>query len=247
MLIAGGQMSTGPTGIAFCQKARMELAVELFMDPLHRFWNSEKLGLLQGGGYETVLPTCIPYNVNVGPWRTGGWVAQLDAQRRAHLATHVLGSCALMSSLLPLIARDLGKEDMLGSTDLELEAVRMLREDKRLTARGVGVALCRWSSWVDSHEYWSEVYHLRLLLMLLWGLACGLVPCRTHGLALTVAGVPTKVEEERKESMQTSASRSGAMQSRGALEGACAKSWLCRLPSCISSRPWSTHCRAHRG
>ena len=53
LLIAGDQMSTGPTGVTFCQKTGMELAVELFMDPPHRFWNSEKLGLLQGGAYET--------------------------------------------------------------------------------------------------------------------------------------------------------------------------------------------------
>eukprot|EP00974_Lingulodinium_polyedra_P050486 4855569-Lingulodinium_polyedra.AAC.1 len=42
----------------------------LMMDPPHRFWNSEKLGLIQGDGWEVVSLLTVVFNINHGPWRS---------------------------------------------------------------------------------------------------------------------------------------------------------------------------------
>eukprot|EP00974_Lingulodinium_polyedra_P035240 3384011-Lingulodinium_polyedra.AAC.1 len=61
-IIAADQQSTGTTGVAFTHSKDLELATQLFMDPPHRFWNNEKLGLLQGNGWAVIVLTTIPYS-----------------------------------------------------------------------------------------------------------------------------------------------------------------------------------------
>ena len=75
--IVADQAGTGVAAAAFLQH-HLGLSVALLMDPPHRFWNSEKLGLVQGDGWETIALTSLVFNINYGPWQTGGWLAQLS-------------------------------------------------------------------------------------------------------------------------------------------------------------------------
>eukprot|EP00974_Lingulodinium_polyedra_P020325 1964945-Lingulodinium_polyedra.AAC.1 len=77
------------------------------MDPPHRFWNSEKLGLLQGDAFEAVLLSGILFNVGNGPYNTHAWQAQLSEALAEYVALNSPGTCPLLAAFLPLIARDM--------------------------------------------------------------------------------------------------------------------------------------------
>ena len=74
--IAADQASCGIFAMSFLQ-GHENLDCDLLADPPHRFWNSEKLGLLAGHAWEAVLLTSIPYSVNDGPWASAGFHQQL--------------------------------------------------------------------------------------------------------------------------------------------------------------------------
>ena len=86
-VIAFAHMSTIPRGLSivadqagnglsafFFLTFFFGLSTMLMADPPHRFWNSEKLGLVQGGGWEVVALMTLVFNINLGPWKPAdGW------------------------------------------------------------------------------------------------------------------------------------------------------------------------------
>eukprot|EP00974_Lingulodinium_polyedra_P095676 9274147-Lingulodinium_polyedra.AAC.1 len=56
----------------------------LLPDPPHRFWNSEKLGLLQGDGWEVISLLTLVFNIAHGPWKTQKWLSELSAAHQEY-------------------------------------------------------------------------------------------------------------------------------------------------------------------
>ena len=80
------------------------------MDPPHRFWNSEKLGLVAGDGWEVVAALTVVFNINHGPWRTGKWLSELSQAQSEYFAGHdKWETCPLLKAFLSLIARNKGR------------------------------------------------------------------------------------------------------------------------------------------
>ena len=63
-------------------------------------------------------------------------------------------------------------------------------DDPRLVQSGPKLALARWYSWLDSWHYWQPVYHLRLLILLYWGMGMSVLSKTDHGLSLSQAAAP---------------------------------------------------------
>eukprot|EP00974_Lingulodinium_polyedra_P023490 2269042-Lingulodinium_polyedra.AAC.1 len=185
------------------------------MDPPHRFWNSEKLGLLQSGSWESVLLTTIPYTINDGPWHSSGWLQQLNNAKAAYLAANTPGESPLLRHLLPRIAKDLGAEEELAAGTLGDRVWGMLQHDKRLSTKGPVLALTRWYSWVDSHEHWRPLYHCRLLLMLIWSIGAGVLTKKSGHTALSLAKPVAPAGAEAKETMAEQKAKLARVQSKG--------------------------------
>eukprot|EP00974_Lingulodinium_polyedra_P109723 10613885-Lingulodinium_polyedra.AAC.1 len=215
LVIAADQQSTGTTGIAFLQSLEAQLVVDLVMDPPHRFWNSEKLGLLQGNGWEPVLLTTIPYSINEGPWHGGGWLAQLNNAKDEYLALVDPACCPLFQHLLPLIAADLGKPNEVNDEAFVDSVVSMLREAKQLRTKGPVLALCRWYSWCDAREHWRPWYHFRLLIALLWAMGAGLLSKKSEEISLSLAQLPSAAAEGRKETMREQQGKQEKLRNKG--------------------------------
>eukprot|EP00969_Alexandrium_andersonii_P283180 12519261-Alexandrium_andersonii.AAC.1 len=156
-------MSCGPTGISFLQRARPELLVDLLFDPPHRFWNSEKLGLLAGDGWDAILLTSIPICINDGPWGGSGFLQQLVGAKDEYMAISSMDSCPLFASFLPRVAHDVGREAELGTPAFAQEVWELLRDGSQLRSKGPKPALSRWYSWADAFQYWQKLARLRLL------------------------------------------------------------------------------------
>ena len=109
--LAADQQSCGPAGTAFMNSMNVALGVDLLFDPPHRMWNSEKLGLLYGGGWESILMTSIVYAVNDGPWQGGAFLSQLVDAKNDYMAMTNKDECQLFLRLLPRIARERGKPE----------------------------------------------------------------------------------------------------------------------------------------
>ena len=153
LTMAADQMSCGPSGITFLQQEGWALFCDLLPDPPHRFWNTEKLGLLQGNAYDAVLLTSIPYCVNDAPWGGCKFLADINEARMQYLALNPDGSCVLFKKLLPLIAQDMKRPSEASSPAFCAEMWSTLSHEHRLRSLGPKPALCRWYSWVDSHAY----------------------------------------------------------------------------------------------
>ena len=212
--IAADQMSVGPTGVTYLQSKDLDTFVDLLMDPPHRFWNSEKLGLLQGDAWEPVLLTTIPYNINEGPWHSAAFWAQLCAAKDAYLSSTNLAEDPLFLNFLPLIARDLGREHEVVSAALVADVASILRDSSQLSNKGPRLALCRWYSWVDSHEYWMSSHWLRALLMTVWALGCGVLTKQAGRVSLSLASAKPSLEG-KKETMSEQAQKAARIRAKG--------------------------------
>ena len=109
LTLAADQQSCGPSGASFLQAGQLSLLMDLVMDPPHRFWNSEKVGLMGCGAWETILLTQVPYSVSDGPWQSGGLFAELNSAREEYLRLNHWSTCPLYQSLLPHFAREAGR------------------------------------------------------------------------------------------------------------------------------------------
>ena len=213
--VAADQMSTGPSGTSFLQQPTWSISMDLLMDPPHRFWNTDKLGLLQAGAWEAVLLTTIPYSINEGPWHSSGFLRQLVGSLEQYLVASDPHTDRLLQSLLPKIARDLGKEEELGTPAFLTFVVRLVENSPELRTKGEVLALCRWFSWVKAHEHWQPFYHLRLFVMLLWAMSVGLLTKRTEDVSLTLAAVPSQHPEDTKETMREQQAKQNRVRSKG--------------------------------
>ena len=54
-----------------------------------------------------------------------------------------------------------------------------IAESPALYRKGPRNTLCRWFGWMECFEAWDEHHHSRLLVMLYWGLATGLITANT--------------------------------------------------------------------
>ena len=162
------------------QHGDCKLHCDVLMDPPHRFWNSEKLGLMSSGAWEAVLLTSIPYQVNDGPWLSSGFHDRLQQAKEEYLAMTTADECPLLAHLLPFIASDKGKEQEAHTAAFRTSVWQELQEASQLSSKGPKPALCRWYSWVDSHSHWKSWWHQRLLLFDLWGLGAGVVTRGIH-------------------------------------------------------------------
>ena len=113
-----------------------------------------------------------------------------------------------------MIAKDQGRDGEEHSASFVGEMMNMLRDERRLRSLGPKPALCRWYSWLDSHAYWKPLYHLRPLLMLYWGLGCGVVTKNTESTIMSLLGTP-EVVGGKKETMRDQAAKSQRAHSKG--------------------------------
>ena len=99
------QAGTDVAGHAFLSNY-LGLRVNLLMDPPHRVWNCEKLGLVQGDGWDVVSLLTLPFNINYGPWTTVVWLAQLAGAHHEYVSQFSGSTCPLFQAHLADIARE---------------------------------------------------------------------------------------------------------------------------------------------
>ena len=216
LTVAADQQSCGPSGVTFLQAHPRQLAVDLVFDPPHRFWNSEKLGLVMSGGWEAVLLTTVLYSISDGPWHTGGWFSQLNGARQDYLALTDRATCPLFSKMLPHVARDKGRESEMGTEAFSKEMWAELSTDNKLLFKGPRPALCRWYSWFDCHRFWKPAHHLRLLTFIVWGLGAELLTRTARGDSLVLGGAPpVEPVSESKVTMREVQASTSRLRSKG--------------------------------
>ena len=209
------QHSCGLTGCSFLVHAGWELLTELAFDPPHRFWNSEKLGLLEGDGWDAVLMTTIPYTINDGPWQGAGFFRQLKDAKDEYMALVGRTACPLLCHYLPSIAKDLHRESELDTAAFLDHVWGLLEDGTALRSKGPKPSLCRWYSWVDAHEHWRPWYHLRVVLFLYWAMGCGLLTRNTATKSFSLLPGPKAPEDVQKETMKEQASKLSRLRAKG--------------------------------
>ena len=135
------QASTGLSGSSFCIFV-LHLCMLLMADPPHRFWNSEKLGLLQGSGWEVVSLLTIVFNIGFGPWNTSSWQQSLQECIDEYVSMNSHLTCPLLAFLLPLIARDMGDPLLLLDPGFAEYTWSRLSGPSRVHLKGPHVASC---------------------------------------------------------------------------------------------------------
>ena len=228
LFISADQASCGISAMAFLHSSQY-LYCGLLADPPHRFWNSEKLALLASHAWEAVLRTTIPYSVHDGPWLSAGFHTQVQEAKADFLAPTNRESCLLFQEMLPLIAQDKGRPQDCHKEDFQVAMWRELQEASQLRSKGPKPALCRWYSWVDSHDHWRECCHQRLMLLYMWGMGCGVVTKGTGAASFTLSVLPQAIDAAQKETMKDQAAKAARIRAKG-------KSML-HVPLIILMRP----------
>lgn len=215
VFLAADQCSVGLSLAAFLTSGDRALNLELLFDPPHRFWNTEKLGLLASHSWESVLLTSIPYAVNDGPWLSSGFHEQVQAAKREYLASTDQDSCPLLAHYIHRIAVDMKKEGKAHTGAFREFVWAQLREASELRHKGPKPALCRWYAWCDSHSHWRRFWHLRLLLLYLWGMGCGVVTRGTTAQSFKLSALPSVSWTEKKETMKEQGQKHARIRAKG--------------------------------
>ena len=115
----------------------------------------------------------LVFNINHGPWKSAGWLAQLSQAQVEYFSRFDGPYCDLFTNYLPDIAKDLGREDELHKEGFAEEIWEATKQSPKAHLKGPTVQLCRWYSWVHCWKYWRKAYHTRLLIMLYWAMGWG--------------------------------------------------------------------------
>lgn len=216
LTIAADQQSCGPSGITFAQSGKNALLIDLVMDPPHRFWNCEKLGLVASGAWEVVLLTTVLYSISDGPFSSGGWFSQLNGARQDYVSLDRRETCPLFKKLLPQVARDCKRESEANSDAFSKEMWGQLSTKNKLLFKGPKPALSRWYSWADCHRHWSEVHHLRLLIFIIWGMGAGLLARSGKDDSLQLCSAPPpEPKPEEKVTMREAEAKAARLRGKG--------------------------------
>lgn len=140
----------------------------------------------------------------------------MQQAKREYLAlTPSHKDCELFAHLLPRIAEDRGQEDEQHREAFQEQLWNELKEASEMKTKGPKPALCRWYSWVDSHKHWKGYWHMRLLLLYLWGLGCGVITQNTAAQSFSLVGLPKVTWTEKKETMKEAKDKAQRVRSKG--------------------------------
>lgn len=144
-------------------------------DPWHRIWNDCLTAIKGAGFYGAILATRAAHNMAFGPWNGATWFNMCVDAAKQYARTLDANEDAVLAANAADITKE-KRDSGLGTSD-EIEGKtafdRYLGDADWLHVHGPKFCTCRWWSWMDVMQWWSDKWTQRKVVLIFIAIQMG--------------------------------------------------------------------------